>query len=66
MPGSGVNSSNILALAKITNAIEFHSSASVSLESGMNYINEEMNENLSTVLADENSIREMVKALKKL
>lgn len=66
MPGSGVNASNILQLGKLTKAIEFHSLASVSLESGMNYINEEMNENLSTVLADEYSIREMVKALKKL
>lgn len=66
MPGSGVNASNILSLAKITHAIEFHSSASISLESGMGYIDEEMNENLSTVLADENSIREMVKVLKKL
>lgn len=66
MPGSGVNASNILSLAKITKAIEFHSSASISLGSGMDYINEEMNENLSTVLADENSVREMVKALKKL
>ncbi len=66
MPGSGVNASNILSLAKITNAIEFHSSASLSLESGMDYINENMNENLSTVLADEKSVREMVRALKKM
>lgn len=66
MPGSGVNASNIFSLAKTTKAIEFHSSASLPLESGMDYINEEMNENLMTVIADEKSVKEMVKELKKL
>ena len=66
MPGSGVNASNILSLAKTTNAIEFHSSATRPLESGMDFINQEMNENLRTVIADEKSVQDMVKELKKL
>lgn len=66
MPGSGVNASNILSLAKTTKAIEFHSSASKPLESGMDFINQEMNENLMTIIADEKSIQDMVKELKKL
>lgn len=65
MPGSGVNASNIHSLAKTTRAIEFHSSATRPLESGMEYINEEMKENLRTVIADEESVRAMVKELKR-
>lgn len=66
MPGSGVNASNIISLAKTTKAIEFHSSASRTLQSRMDFINEDMDENLSTVSADERSIQEMVAALKKI
>lgn len=66
MPGSGVNASNIISLAKSTKAIEFHSSASITLQSRMDYINDDMDENLSAVSADERSIQEMVEALKNL
>ncbi len=66
MPGSRVNASNILSLAKTTRAIEFHSSASRPLKSSMEFINEDMNENLTTVIADEENVRAMVKELRKL
>ena len=39
MPGSGVNADNIISLAESTGAIEFHSSATVSKESEMKFIN---------------------------
>ena len=66
MPGSGVNAENLTSLAHITGATEFHSSATIPLESGMEFKNEDMNENLSTVLADTNSVTEMVARLKAL
>ncbi len=66
MPGSGINASNILSLAKTTGAIEFHSSASRSLKSAMDFINPDMNEDLSSVIADENAVQNMVKELKKI
>ncbi len=59
MPGSGVRASNIVDLAKQTSAIEFHSSASIKLNSSMLYINDAMQENLQTIMANENEIREM-------
>ena len=63
---SGVNAANILSLAKTTKAIEFHSSATRQSESGMDFINHEMNESLRTVISDEKSVQDMVKELKKL
>lgn len=66
MPGSGVNASNILELANSTGAIEFHSSASSPQESRMDYINEDMSENLTTVIANESNIENMISELKKL
>ena len=47
MPGSGVRSNNIIELASHTGAIAFHSSARKTVLSGMQYINQAMNENLS-------------------
>ena len=57
MPGSGVRSANIDALIKQTGAIEFHTSAGVLKKSKMEYVNEDMRENLEIYLPDGNEIK---------
>lgn len=63
MPGSGVRSNNIAELAKQTGAVEFHTSARTVIDSQMNYLNAAMKEELKTVIADEQEIRNSLKAL---
>jgi copper homeostasis protein len=63
MPGSGVRSSNISQLAQQTGAVEFHTSARTSVASGMTYINPAMNEELKSVIADEEEIKKTIKEL---
>ena len=60
MPGSGVRSDNIAAIAKKTGAVEFHSSARAFKNSKMEYTNDAMQENLRSVEVDENEIKQMV------
>jgi copper homeostasis protein len=64
MPGSGIRSANIIELAQKTKAEEFHSSARTHLNSNMHYINANMKDDLSVVIADENEIKNMVELLK--
>ena len=59
MPGSGIRAANIAEVAKKTGAVEFHSSASIKINSSMQFINEGMQENLQTIMADANEIRGM-------
>ncbi|MFT3935209.1 MAG: copper homeostasis protein CutC [Chitinophagaceae bacterium] len=59
MPGSGIRADNIAEVAKKTGAVEFHSSASIKLNSNMQYINEGMQENLQTIMADEKEVSGM-------
>lgn len=66
MPGSGVRSDNIAGLAKKTGATEFHTSARVNIDSKMNFTNEAMKENLRSVLADKNEIKNIIANLKSL
>ncbi len=40
MPGSGINENNLAQLAKTTGATVFHSSAKITLASGMHYVND--------------------------
>lgn len=63
MPGSGVNSSNIIELAEKTGAVEFHSSAKATGQSNMDFINDKMNEKLQTVLVDANEIKAILNQL---
>jgi copper homeostasis protein len=63
MPGSGIRSANIIELAQKTKAQEFHSSARTHLNSNMHYINANMKEDMSFVIADENEIKNMVELL---
>lgn len=66
MPGSGVQAGNLSSLAAETGAHEFHSSASTSLDSTMEYINSEMNEKLSQVTVNESAVKGMVNVLRQL
>jgi copper homeostasis protein len=66
MPGSGVRGSNILQLAKLTEAVEFHTSARLLVESGMQFINGSMDEVLTMIVADRRDIDLMLEHLKTL
>ena len=66
MPGSGLRASNVIDVAKITGAIEFHTSARINIESRMDYKNEEMKENLQTVLVDGEEVKQIIANLKSM
>jgi len=63
MPGSGVRSTNVLALAKFTGARAFHSSARVSHPSLMDYINPAMAEELNSISIDPDEVLELRRIL---
>lgn len=63
MPGSGVNSENIIQIAKSTGAKEFHSSASIVLGSEMEFTNTDLNESLKYIAANKNEVKMMVELL---
>lgn len=63
MPGSGVRSENIVELAEKTGATEFHTSASVSTSSKMEFIIEAMREDLTAVVTDGNEVRKIIQLL---
>ena len=63
MPGSGVRSTNIAALAEETGAVEFHSSARVQLPGQVEFVNHLMGEDLSLTIADGEEIKMLVKKL---
>jgi copper homeostasis protein len=66
MPGSGVRSDNIIELAKKTGAVEFHTSARIHIESKMNYTNKAMKENMQSVSADVDEIKNIIANLNSL
>ncbi|MBY0478579.1 MAG: copper homeostasis protein CutC [Chitinophagaceae bacterium] len=66
MPGSGVKSNNIAELAKQTGAVEFHTSARTNAVTAMNYQNPFMQEELSSVIADEKEIIACLQQLNQL
>ncbi|WP_026770159.1 copper homeostasis protein CutC [Asinibacterium sp. OR53] len=63
MPGSGVRSSNIKALADFTGAKELHSSARELTPSGMQFQTTSMQENLQNTIVDTTEIKKMLAAL---
>ena len=63
MPGSGISSDNIVAIAEKTGAEEFHTSARIFTEGKMNFKNEDMNENLPSVLTDGDEVRKIIELL---
>ena len=66
MPGSGVRSENIVALATQTGATEFHSSARKTADSKMEYFNTSMDENLQTAELHTVEVKKMIVALQGL
>ncbi|MEO9020490.1 MAG: copper homeostasis protein CutC [Ginsengibacter sp.] len=64
MPGSGINSKNIITIAQSTDAIEFHSSASILKESKIEFTNGGMNESLEYVTVNKEEVKKMVDLLK--
>jgi copper homeostasis protein len=66
MPGSGVRHNVIAELAQFTGAVEFHTSARTTVATGMQYINEQMNEALTSVTDDSNEVIACLAALNKL
>jgi copper homeostasis protein len=63
MPGSGVRAGNIIELAKLTGATEFHSSARMMRDTGMQYINQSMNEKLKSITVDREDVERMLALL---
>jgi copper homeostasis protein len=66
MPGSGVNSKNIISLAESTGAVEFHSSASMFVNSSMKYENESMSEKMNHIIVKKEEVKSMVDLLRVL
>jgi copper homeostasis protein len=64
MPGSGVRSNNIAAIANYTGVEELHSSARKILSSEMLFVKTGMEETLNNISVDADEIRAMKKALR--
>lgn len=60
MPGSGVRSSNIAALAEKTDASEFHTSARILAASTMEYVNDAMGDDASYVRVDRQEVEKIL------
>jgi copper homeostasis protein len=63
MPGSGVNSKNIIAIAESTGVTELHSSAGISQTSKMQFQNPDMNESLEHITVDKEEVKTMIRLL---
>jgi copper homeostasis protein len=59
MPGSGIRSNNIKAIADYTGATELHSSARKNIACEMEFINAGMNENIENISVNTNEIKRM-------
>jgi copper homeostasis protein len=64
MPGSGLRSSNVVEVAKITGAKEFHTSARVFVNTSMDFVVAAMDEDLKNVMVDGDEVKEIAEALK--
>ena len=64
MPGSGINSKNIVEIAQYTGATEFHSSARNFVESKMQFSQSSMNEQLTSVNLNADEVYSILNALK--
>jgi copper homeostasis protein len=64
MPGSGINSKNIIKIAQYTGATEFHSSARYFIESKMQFSQPTMNEKLTSVNLNADEVSSILNALK--
>ncbi len=64
MPGSGVNSQNIISIVHSSGAKEVHSSASYSKKSTSEFQNENMNESMEYITVNKEEVKQMVDMLK--
>jgi copper homeostasis protein len=64
MPGSGINSNNIVEIAQYTGSTEFHSSARNFIESKMQFFQPTMNEQLMNVHLNAEEVTAILNALK--
>jgi copper homeostasis protein len=63
MPGSGLRSSNVMEVAKITGATEFHTSARIFAPTQMEFVVEGMQENLTNVMVDGEEVKKIAALL---
>jgi len=63
MPGSGLRSSNVIEVAKITGASEFHTSARIFTDTQMDFIAEGMKEDLKNVMVDADEVKKIASLL---
>ncbi len=63
MPGAGIRSANVIDLAEKTNAEEFHTSARTYRQSDMQFVNQQMQEETSMVIADQTEIETIIHLL---
>lgn len=63
MPGSGVNSENIITIAKGSGVTELHSSAGIYAKSKMQYQNADMKESLDHFTVDKEEVKKMIQLL---
>ncbi|HEX2683473.1 MAG TPA: copper homeostasis protein CutC [Ferruginibacter sp.] len=66
MPGSMLRSNNVAQIAKITGAVEFHTSARINTGTQMGYTNDGMKESLQSVSVDEEEIKKIIINLKNI
>ena len=66
MPGSGIRSDNIINIAQSTNAVEFHSSARILMDSVMNYHQPTIGSSLKRTMLDGEEVRKLKKKLDSL
>jgi copper homeostasis protein len=64
MPGSGLRSSNVVEVAKITAAREFHTSARIFADTKMDFVIAAMEEDLKNVMVDGAEVKKIAEALK--
>lgn len=66
MPGSGLRSGNVLDVARITGATEFHTSARVFTDTQMDFVNPAMEEDLKNVMVDGEEVARIVQLLQEI
>ena len=64
MPGSGLRSSNVIEVAKITGAKEFHTSARIFVNTKMDFVIAAMDEDLKQVMVDGDEVKKIAELLK--
>ena len=64
MPGSGLRSANVVDIAKITGATQFHTSARIFTNTQMEFVVSKMEEDLKLVMVDGEEVKKIANLLK--